>query len=78
MMESLLCVPFGMSVKVGGLNAAGACRRRLLDLGLTPGAYTTCLYAAPSGNPKAYLIRGAIIALRNEDAGLVGLEPIKE
>ncbi len=78
MMANLLCVPFGMPVRVGVLSARGACRRRLLDIGLTPGASATCLYGAPSGNPKAYLIRGAVIALRNEDALMVGLEPSKE
>ncbi len=44
---------------------------RLMDLGLTRGARVRCLFAAPSGEPRAYLIRGAVIALRREDAALV-------
>jgi len=73
MMNTLMSVPVGMSVRVAGLYVTDAIRRRLLDMGLTPGTCATCLYEAPSGDPKAYWIRGAIVALRNEDAGKIGL-----
>ncbi len=73
MNNTLVGVPVGGSACIAELFATGATRRRLLDIGLTPGAYTTCLYEAPAGDPKAYGIRGAVIALRNEDAKLVGL-----
>ena len=42
-----------------------------MDLGLTHGARVRCLFAAPGGDPRAYRIRGAVIALRSEDAELV-------
>ena len=41
---------------------------RLEDLGLTPGLEVRCLGRAPSGDPAAYDIRGAVIALRRRDA----------
>ena len=47
--------------------------RRLLDIGFTEGTRVQCLYAAPSGEPRAYLVRGAVIALRREDAARVRL-----
>ena len=47
---------------------------RLMDLGLTHGARVRCLFAAPSGEPRAYRIRGAVVALRREDAALVRAE----
>jgi len=50
-------------------------RRRLWDLGFTNGAIIKALYVSPSGNPKAYLIRGSVIALRNEDAGAIVISP---
>ena len=65
---TLLSVPVGSGASVVALNVDGAMRRRLLDLGLTPGANVCCLYSAPFGSPRAYLIRGAVVALRNEDA----------
>jgi len=46
---------------------------RLLDLGFTPGAGVECLFEAPSGSPRAYLVRNAVIALRDADAALVSL-----
>ncbi len=47
---------------------------RLQDLGFTPGASVTCLRKAPLGDPAAYEIRGAVIALRHADAGAVLVE----
>ena len=45
-----------------------AMRRRLLDLGLVPGTAVSCTAVSPAGDPAAYLIRGAVIALRSRDA----------
>lgn len=42
--------------------------RRLLDIGLTNGANVECVGKSPWGDPKAFLIRGAVIAIRCEDA----------
>ena len=44
---------------------------RLYDLGLTKGSRVGCLFKSPTGGMKAYLIRGACIALRDEDAAMV-------
>ncbi len=71
--KTLFSIPVGAVGTVGDVRLSGAMRRRLLDLGLVPGAQVTCLYAAPSGNPRAYLIRGSVIALRNRDALNVAL-----
>ena len=56
---------------VGELTSNGAIRRRLRDIGLIPGTKVECLQKSPLGDPVAYLIRGAIIALRHEDASNV-------
>ena len=34
--------------------------RRLLDIGLVEGTLVECLGESPPGDPRAYLIRGAI------------------
>lgn len=52
--------------------------RRLLDLGLTEGTWVTCVQKAPSGDPSAYLIRGAVVALRRSDADQVFTGPARE
>ena len=41
---------------------------RLRDLGLVSGTPVRCLYRAPFGDPVAYGIRGAVIALRRKDS----------
>lgn len=46
----------------------GPQRRRLLDLGVIPGTLVVAEMSSPSGNPMAYRIRGALIALRREQA----------
>lgn len=63
----------GQSAHIGQISAAQHLRRRLLDLGFTEGASARCLFAAPCGDPQAYWIRGAIIALRREDAAGVSI-----
>jgi ferrous iron transport protein A len=56
----------GRKANVTELIADGTSRRRMLDLGLIDGTEIEPLYQSPSGNPVAYLIRGAVIALRSD------------
>ena len=65
---NLAAVPVGSAATISSLGRDGPVTRRLLDLGLTPGTVIRCLYDAPSGDPRAYLIRGAVIALRHGEA----------
>ncbi len=57
----------GESAKVVRLLIHGSMRRRLLDIGLVEGTSVECVGRSPSGDPSAYLIRGAVIAIRSED-----------
>ncbi|MGA9116729.1 MAG: FeoA domain-containing protein [Bacteroidota bacterium] len=50
-------------------------RRRLMDLGLVPGTLVRSQMEAPGGDPVAYEVRGAVIALRRAQASMIGLEP---
>ena len=64
----------GQSAYVTQIDAQPAMRRRLLDLGLIPGTRVRCVAVSPAGDPAAYLIRGAVIALRRCDAEGVHME----
>ena len=64
-----LAVGEGGVVRALGLD--GAMRRRLLELGLVPGTRAECVLRAPTGSPAAYLVRGAVLALRQCDAARV-------
>lgn len=57
----------GESGVVQALLMAGSQRRRLLDIGLVRNTKVECLGRSPAGDPSAYLIRGAVIALRASD-----------
>ena len=59
---------FGQIATVTALNVGGANRRRLMDLGILPGTQLAVDLRSPLGDPTAYLIRGAVIALRREQA----------
>lgn len=58
----------GETATVSCLNSCGAIRRRLLDLGLVCGTCIKCLGCSPGGKMSAYQIRGAVIAIRKQDA----------
>lgn len=50
-------------------------KERLFDVGLIPGTRVECIYKSPLGGMKAYRVRGAIIAIRDEDCISVSVYP---
>ena len=69
-------LPLGQKAKVKEIIAGGDVRRRILDLGLIADTQVEALLASPSGDPRAYGIRGAVIALRFELASKILVEAI--
>ncbi len=67
----------GESCRVGRVTADGPGRRRLLDLGLVPGTVVQAIRRSPLGDPTAYAIRGATVALRVEQAATIEVEPLE-
>ncbi len=61
----------GIIVKVDG---EGRIRRRLFDMGVTPGANVVLQKRAPLGDPIQVLIRGYELTLRKDEANLVHCE----
>ncbi len=49
-------------------------QQRLYDLGIYPGGKVKLVLISPKGDPKAYEVRGTVIALRNEDAQYIEVE----
>lgn len=70
----------GQKAKVRKVSATGAMRRRLQDLGLIEDTEIECVGRSPLGDPAAYLIRGAVVALRDTDAATIDVtvEPARE
>jgi len=69
-------LPIGKKAKVKMLTSEGTIRRRLLDLGLISDTEVEALQKSPSGDPVAYHIRGAVIALRSEEASKILVEAL--
>ncbi len=46
----------------------GEIKRRLMDIGLVENTEIECVGKSPLGDPAAYLIRGAVIAIRSDDS----------
>lgn len=68
---TLANLPLGEEAVVCDILSDGPVRRRLMDLGLVAGTRVRALFRSPSGDPVAYEIRGAVIALREEQASRV-------
>lgn len=64
----------GQRALVTEIQEEGAMGRRLRDMGLVRGTAVRCLQYSPFGDPVAYLIRGAVIALRRADSRRVRVE----
>lgn len=56
----------GQHATVRELLSAGSIRRRLLDIGLIENTDVACIGRSPGGDPTAFLIRGAVIAIRSD------------
>lgn len=64
----------GQCARVTQLGHNSDMNRRFRDIGLIEGTVVQCLQSSPWGSPVAYLIRGAVIALRRADCEKVRIE----
>jgi len=67
-------LPIGDKATVKTVGGEGALRRRLLDMGLTPGTGVMVRKVAPLGDPIEICLRGYELTLRREDARLIDVE----
>ena len=76
--QTLAALAPGESAEVVDIahSLQGPQRRRLLDLGLVPGTKVTAELQSAMGYPMAFRIRGAVIALREQQAKAVYARPI--
>jgi DtxR family transcriptional regulator, Mn-dependent transcriptional regulator len=77
---TLASLPHGQAAEVVSLDAGcqGFSRRRLMDLGFTPGARLAPALHTFAGDPRAYRVRGTLVALRRDQANHVLVRPIQE
>ena len=58
----------GQSALISTLEGDGAIRDRLTDLGFTKNSRITCLFSSMWNDPRAYEVKGSVVALRKSDA----------
>jgi ferrous iron transport protein A len=72
-LDELCTGEHGRIISVGG---GGALRRRLMDMGLTPGTRIYVRKVAPFGDPIEITLRGYEFTFRKEDASNIAVEKI--
>ncbi len=70
-LSQLMPAESGRIIRVGG---GGEIRRRLLDMGVVPGAAVTVQRVAPLGDPVEIRVKGYDLALRKQEAEKVQVE----
>ncbi|MDD2417973.1 MAG: FeoA family protein [Oscillospiraceae bacterium] len=73
MEKTLNDLKVGQPAVITDLNCKGTVRRRIIDLGLTPGVSVVVLRTAPMGDPLEIRIRGFNMSIRRSDAGKINV-----
>lgn len=73
-MKTLYDLNKGEEAFIRKLNVDDNIKLRLLDLGFINNSLVKYIYSSPSKNPRAYLVMGSVIALRNSDAKKIIIE----
>lgn len=66
--SSLAQLPVGVPARVVAVNGSGAVARRLMEMGVVPGAPVSVIRIAPLGDPMQIRVRGYHLALRRMEA----------
>jgi ferrous iron transport protein A len=64
----LAVLPLDTPAQIMAIKVSDCLKRRLLDLGFIPGTEIRAVFSSPFGDPRAYEIRGTLLALRTDEA----------
>jgi Fe2+ transport system protein FeoA len=70
---SLAGLPIGAKARVIAVKGGGAVTRRLMEMGVVPGAPVRVIKAAPLGDPIEIRVRGYHLALRRTEAQTISV-----
>lgn len=70
---SLAKLPIGAQARVIAVKGGGAITRRLMEMGVVPGAPVRVIKAAPLGDPIEVRVRGYHLALRRTEAQTISV-----
>lgn len=61
---------------VMSVEGADAMQQRLRDIGIVEGTTIVCVGESPMRDPRAYLIRGCVMALRQKDGNEIAIQEV--
>jgi len=64
----------GQQGKVASVGSAGSMKRRIMDMGITPGVEIKVVKVAPLGDPIEVTVRGYQLSLRKDEAQQIELQ----
>jgi ferrous iron transport protein A len=68
---TLESLPYGVPARVVSVGGEGALARRLMEMGVVPGAPVCVIKSAPLGDPIEVRVRGYHLALRRSEAQVI-------
>ena len=69
-------LPMEQSAVISSIDCKECLINRIYDMGILKRTVITPLYRSPFGDPTAYLVKNAVIALRNKDSKYITVTPI--
>lgn len=73
---SLDKLPKGTRAIVQSVNCADNIKNRIYDFGIMKDCVIIPLFKSPFGDPRAYLVKNAVVALRNSDCKKIEVIPV--
>lgn len=71
---TLAALEVGATAKIIGVNGESAAARRLLEMGVVPGASVRIIKSAPFGDPLEVRVRNSHLAIRKSEANTIFVE----
>lgn len=69
-------LPLHQKAMIDAVSVPNPMGQRLLEFGLTPNTTIRCVGHSPCGDPRAYLIRGSVLAIRTTESSQINIHPI--
>lgn len=69
-------LPLNRSALIVSVECKDSIINRIYDFGIVKDTIITAIFKSPLGDPKAYLIKNTIVALRNDDCEKITIIPI--
>lgn len=70
---TLAALPLGIEARVTNLAGENRITQRLMEMGVVPGVRVRILKTAPAGDPLEIQVRGYHLAIRKNEAELIGV-----